>query len=54
MIQFRDERLKKVKSATVARDLGLLSAVFKYARQETKNYDQLPIGRHSQAEAVTE
>ncbi|ENV06147.1 hypothetical protein F967_01117 [Acinetobacter sp. CIP 102637] len=43
MIQFRDERLKKVKSATVARDLGLLSAVFKYARQELRIMTSSPL-----------
>ncbi|MEB3766371.1 site-specific integrase [Acinetobacter sp. MD2] len=43
MIQFRDERLKTVKSATVARDLGLLSAVFKYARQELRIMDSSPL-----------
>lgn len=43
MIQFRDERLKKVKSATVARDLGLLSAVFKYARQELRIMSSSPL-----------
>ena len=43
MIQFRDERLKKVKSATVARDLGLLSAVFKYARQELRIMTNSPL-----------
>ena len=43
MIQFRDERLKKVKSATVARDLGLLGAVFKYARQELRIMTESPL-----------
>ncbi|WP_180038009.1 site-specific integrase [Acinetobacter sp. YH12127] len=43
MIQFRDERLKKVKGATVARDLGLLSAVFKYARQELRIMTNSPL-----------
>ena len=43
MIQFRDERLKKVKNATVARDLGLLSAVFKYARQELRIMTNSPL-----------
>ena len=43
MIQFRDERLKKVKSATVARDLGLMGAVFKYARQELRIMTSSPL-----------
>lgn len=43
MIQFRDERLKKVKGATVARDLGLLGAVFKYARQELRIMTESPL-----------
>lgn len=36
MIEFRNERLKMVKAATVKRDLGLLGGVFKYARQELR------------------
>ena len=36
MIEFRNERLKMVKAATVKRDLGLLGSVFKYARQELR------------------
>lgn len=43
MIQFRDERLKRVKSATVARDLGLMGAVFKYARQELRIMTSSPL-----------
>ena len=43
MIQFRDERLKKVKGATVARDLGLLGALFKYARQELRIMTESPL-----------
>lgn len=36
MIEFRNQRLKVVKPATVKRDLGLLGSVFKYARQELR------------------
>jgi integrase len=36
MIEFRNERLKVVKPATVKRDLGLFGGIFKYARQELR------------------
>lgn len=36
MIEIRNERLKLVKESTVARDLGLLGGVFRYARQELR------------------
>lgn len=36
MIELRNDRLSKVSSSTVGRDLGVLGGVFKYARQELR------------------
>ena len=43
MIEFRDERLKQVAESTVARDLGVLGGVFRYARQELRIMSSSPL-----------
>lgn len=43
MIEFRNERLKVVKPATVKRDLGFLGSIFKYARQELRLIEGSPL-----------
>lgn len=43
MIYFRNERLKQVSDSTVARDLGVLGGVFRYARQELRIMTDLPL-----------
>lgn len=43
MIEFRNERLKQVSPSTVARDLGVLGGVFRYARQELRIMSESPI-----------
>lgn len=43
MIDFRNERLKKVGESTVARDLGTLGGVFRYARQELRIMSKSPL-----------
>ncbi len=42
--RYRDERLKRVSSATVRRDLGVLSHVFEIARKEWGIYVLNPVG----------
>ena len=43
MIEFRNERLRKVSESTVARDLGVLGGVFRYARQELRIMSESPL-----------
>ncbi|RKG40723.1 tyrosine-type recombinase/integrase [Acinetobacter sp. WCHAc060007] len=43
MIEFRNERLKVVSESTVARDLGVLGGVFRYARQELRIIKSSPL-----------
>lgn len=43
MIEFRNERLKQVSESTVARDLGVLGGVFRYARQELRIMGSSPL-----------
>lgn len=43
MIEFRNERLKRVSESTVARDLGVLGGVFRYARQELRIMTESPL-----------
>lgn len=43
MIEFRNERSKKVSQSTVARDLGVLGGVFRYARQELRIMSSSPL-----------
>ena len=43
MIEFRNERLKQVSESTVARDLGVLGGVFRYARQELRMMGSSPL-----------
>lgn len=43
MIEFRDDRLKQVAESTVARDLGVLGGVFRYARQELRIMKSSPL-----------
>lgn len=43
MIEFRNERLKQVAESTVARDLGVLGGVFRYARQELRIMGSSPL-----------
>lgn len=43
MIEFRNARLGKVSPATVARDLGVLGGVFRYARQELRIMKDSPL-----------
>jgi len=43
MIEFRNERLRRVSESTVARDLGVLGGVFRYARQELRIMSESPL-----------